>query len=348
MQITVRELASFLGGKIEGDPDVQLTKPSKIEEGEPGSITFLSNPRYEHYIYTTNASAVLVNNSFKPSAAVNATLIRVPDVYGAIGQLLQAFDGNSEEAERKVSDKAHVAESAKIGDNTAVGEGVVISEGAEIGENCIISAQVFVGANAKIGENTVLKPGVKIMKGCELGKNCIIHSNTVVGADGFGFNPDKEGNYQKIPQIGNVVIGDDVEIGANSVIDRATMGSTVIERGVKMDNLIQVAHNVVIGENTVLAAQVGIAGSSKIGKNCMIGGQVGIAGHISIPDRTNIAAQSGLNSAPKESGQNLFGSPAIPYKDFLKSYIGFKKLPELMKKMDALEKELKELRVEDH
>jgi UDP-3-O-[3-hydroxymyristoyl] glucosamine N-acyltransferase len=346
MEMTVRELASFLGGEIEGDPDVQLRKPSKIEEGEPGSITFLSNPKYEPFIYTTNASAVLVNNDFKPTSSIRATLIRVPDVYGAIGQLLQAFDGSNGQTVHVVSADAFIHDSAELGKNVRVDSAAVISANAKVGDGSVITSQVFVGENVEIGKNTLLFPGVRILKNCKVGDNCIIHSNAVIGSDGFGFNPDKEGRFQKIPQIGNVEIGSDVEIGANTVIDRATMGSTVIADGVKMDNLIQIAHNVVIGANTVIAAQVGIAGSSKIGKNCMLGGQVGIAGHITLPDNTTIAAQSGVNTPPKGEGAVLFGSPAFLYKDFLKSYVGFKKLPDLMKKIEELEKELGELRRE--
>ncbi|TVR79957.1 MAG: UDP-3-O-(3-hydroxymyristoyl)glucosamine N-acyltransferase [Saprospirales bacterium] len=345
MQITAREIATFLGGTIEGNPDIVLDKPSKIEEGVPGSITFLSNPKYEPFIYKTNASAVLVDSNFQPSSSISATLIRVPDVYGAITQLLEAFTDISDD-QRKIEPTAVVSEGATLGSNVGIGESTVICEGANIGDDCLISSHVYIGPNVKIGQNTVLQPGVKIMKDCEVGDNCTIHSNTVIGADGFGFKPDSNGCYKKIPQIGNVVIENDVEIGANCVIDRATMGSTVIEEGVKLDNLIQIAHNVVVGAHTVIAAQAGIAGSTKIGKYCMIGGQVGIAGHLKIPDRTNIAAQSGLNTGPKKEGTALFGSPAIAYKDYLKSYVGFKKLPELMKKLEELESEVKILRSE--
>lgn len=345
MQITAKEIATFLGGTIEGNPDIVLDKPSKIEEGVPGSITFLSNPKYEPFIYKTNASAVLVDVNFKPSSRISATLIRVPDVYGAITQLLEAFN-DIEENHRTIDSTAVVSKQAMLGSNIGIGEYSTICEGADIGDNCLISSHVYIGHNVKIGQNVKLYPGVKIMRDCIIGDNCTIHSNTVIGSDGFGFKPDDNGCYQKIPQIGNVVVGNDVEIGANCVIDRATMGSTVIEEGVKLDNLIQIAHNVVIGAHTVIAAQAGIAGSTKIGKYCMIGGQVGIAGHLKIPDKTNIAAQSGLNSGPKKEGTALFGSPAIAYKDFLKSYVGFKKLPELMKRLQELETEVKILRSE--
>lgn len=343
MQITTGEIASFLGGEVDGDPNVVLTGPAKIEEGKPGAITFLANPKYEEYIYSTKASAVLVNKSFKPQNRISATLIRVPDVYGAISQLLNAFSGG-EEIDRKVDHLAIVDSSAKIGKEVAIGGLSVISGEVEIGDRSVIHPQVFIGKNVKIGKNARIYPGVRILHNTIIGDNCTIHSNTVVGADGFGFQPNETGKYEKVPQIGNVVIGNDVEIGSNTVIDRATMGSTVIQNGVKLDNLIQIAHNVIIGENTVMAAQCGVAGSAKIGKNCMIGGQVGISGHIKVADGTKIAGQSGIMGSIKEEGTSQFGSPAIPYSDFLKSYIGFKKLPEIMKKMAELEKELKELK----
>jgi UDP-3-O-[3-hydroxymyristoyl] glucosamine N-acyltransferase len=343
MQITTGEIASFLGGELEGDPNIILTGPAKIEEGKPGAITFLANPRYEEYIYSTKASAVLVNKTFQPQSGIKATLIRVPDVYGAIAQLLNAFSGG-EDIDRKIDPLAIVESNAKIGEEVAIGALSVISAEVEIGDRSVIHPQVFIGKNVKIGKNAKIYPGVRILHNCIIGDNCTIHSNTVIGADGFGFQPNEKGNYEKVPQIGNVVIGNHVEIGSNTVIDRATMGSTVIQNGVKLDNLIQIAHNVIIGENTVMAAQCGVAGSAKIGKNCMIGGQVGISGHIKVADGTKIAGQSGIMGTIKEEGTSQFGSPAIPYNDFLKSYIGFKKLPEIMKKMAELEKQLNEIK----
>ncbi len=343
MQKTAREIAQFLGGEIEGNPDIILTRPSKIEEGVPGAITFLSNPKYEEFIYKTKASAVLVNSRFKPSAKVDATLIRVQDVYGAITKLLSAFNNNGD-TERIIHPDAQIAESATIGKKVGIGMLSVVEEGAEIGDDSLIYPQVYIGKNVKIGDGAKIYPGVRIMHDCILGDNCIIHSNTIIGSDGFGFSPNENGQYSKIPQIGNVLIGDDVEIGANSVIDRATMGSTIIESGVKLDNLIQIGHNVSIGKNTVMAAQVGIAGSTKIGKNCVIGGQVGISGHLQIADSTSIAGQSGVMRSVKEKGTNLFGSPAFAYGDFLKSYVGFKKLPDVLRKIEQLEKEVRDLK----
>lgn len=345
MQITAREIAQFLGGELEGDPDIILTRPAKIEEGVPGAITFLSNPKYEEYLYKTKASAVLVDTNFQPSSKIAATLIRVPDVYGAISRLLSAFNGVGD-IERVKDPTACISPSATIGEQVAIGKLTVVEDDAEIGDGSIIYSQVFIGKNVKIGQNAKIFPGVRIMHDCVIGDNCIIHSNTIVGSDGFGFSPDSNGHYSKVPQIGNVLIGNDVEIGANTVIDRATLGSTIIEDGVKLDNLIQVGHNVVIGEHTVMAAQVGIAGSVKIGKHCVVGGQVGINGHIKIADRTSIGGQSGVMGSVKNQGTNLFGSPAFDYGEFLKSYIGFKKLPELLKQIQKLEKEVDRLKAD--
>jgi UDP-3-O-[3-hydroxymyristoyl] glucosamine N-acyltransferase len=341
MQLSAREIAQFLNGIIEGDPEVKVDRPSKIEEGEPGTISFLGNLKYEHYAYSTQASILLVQHDFVPRQPLSSTLVRVPDVYAAIAQLMQRF-GGAPSAGEGISDQAIIADTAQIGKQTAVAAQAFIGEGAQIGENCQIFPQAYIGAEVKIGDHTVIYPGVRIMDRCEIGSHCILHPNVVVGSDGFGFAHQEDNSYQKIFHLGKVIIEDRVEIGANCAIDRATMGNTILREGVKMDNLIQVGHNVEIGAHTVIAAQTGIAGSTKIGRNCQIGGQVGFVGHLEIADGTKIQAQSGIASSIKEPNQALFGYPAIPYRDFIRSHAVFKKLPELYKKITALERQLQE------
>ena len=347
MQVKAIDIARLLGGTIEGNPEVLISKPAKIEEGEPGAISFLGNPKYEDYAYTTTSSVLLVANDFQPQKAIKATLIRVPDVYAALSVLMQHF-GNmmeangQEEGQDKISPQAFIHPSAEIGEGVIIEAFAYIGKGAKIAANVHIHPQVFVGAAAQLGEGTILYAGAKIHHGCILGKGCIVHSNAVIGSDGFGFAPQADGSFQKIPQLGIVELADGVEVGANSVIDRATMGKTMIEKGVKLDNLIQIAHNVTVGKNTVVAAQAGIAGSTKIGENCMIGGQVGIVGHIAIANGTKIQAQSGINKAVKQENTALFGSPALLYNDFLRSNAVFKQLPQLLKRLDALEKKFNE------
>jgi UDP-3-O-[3-hydroxymyristoyl] glucosamine N-acyltransferase len=344
MQLTAKELAALLNGKVVGNEDVCVDRPSKIEEGGAGSISFLGNPKYESFVYTTTASVLLVNEDFEPSQPLPAqlTLIRVSDVYKAIATLLQQF-GQATGAATGVSQYAFVDDTATVGKDVFVGTFAIVGPDAQIGDKSRIYEQVFIGKEVKIGQNVVLYPGVRVMDRCEIGDNCVIHPNTVIGGDGFGFAPDEEGRYHKIAQIGNVIIEADVEIGAGTTIDRATMGSTIIRRGAKLDNLIQVGHNAEIGEDTVIAAQAGIAGSTKIGKSCRIGGQVGFSGHISIADGTQIQAQSGLPSSIKEPNTAVFGSPAIPYKDYIRSYSVFKQLPKLYKRLHQLEKQLQAL-----
>lgn len=339
MQISARDLSLLLNGTLEGDPDVLVSGPSKIEEGIPGTLTFIANPKYEPYVYTTKASILLASKDFKPSQAISITIIRVDDVYGSIAMLLDKFGAEIPQQSGTSSD-AKIDSTTKIGEGTSVGHFTVIEKNVSIGKNCVIYPQVYIGENVKIGDNVTLHSGVKIYHACQLGSNIILHSNVVIGADGFGFAPQPDGTYKKVAQIGNVLIEDNVEIGSNTTIDRATMGSTYIRKGVKLDNLIMIAHNVEIGENTVIAAQTGIAGSTKIGKNCMIGGQVGITGHIQIADFTKIQAQSGISKTIKETHTAWYGSPAFKYSDFLKSQIVFKKLPDLEKKLDELEKRL--------
>ena len=292
MEFSAQQIADFLHGEIIGDNQVKVNNLSKIEEGKPGTLTFLANPKYTHHIYTTQASIVLVNRDFEPEQKIKATLIKVNDAYSCLAQLLNLV--NQARPEKKGIDKdTCIAASATISQSVYIGAFAYVSENVKVGENVKIYPQVYIGDNVTIGDNTILYPGVKIYHDCVIGKNCIIHAGAVIGADGFGFAPHN-GIYVKIAQIGNVIIEDQVEIGANTTIDRATMGSTIVRKGAKLDNLIQVAHNVEIGENTVMAAQVGVAGSTKIGSHCMVGGQVGFAGHITIGDRVNIGAQSGI------------------------------------------------------
>ncbi len=340
MKFTADQIAKVLNGKIEGNKEVEVNTLSKIEEGKPGSLSFLANPKYTSYIYETQASIVIVNANFQSSKPINCTLIRVEDAYTAFSQLLEMYN-QVKLNKTGISTQAAISESSKIGKNVYIGEFVVIGENAIIGDNAKIYPQVFVGENCKIGENTTLFPGVKIYSDCVVGNNCTFHAGVVIGADGFGFAPQSDNNYKKVAQIGNVVIEDNVEIGANTTIDRATLGSTIIRKGVKLDNLIQIAHNVEIGENTVMAALSGVSGSTKIGKNCMIGGQVGMAGHLIIGDNVKIGAQAGIISNVKD-GQTIIGSPAMDVVAFMKSTVYFKKLPELAKQISALEKKLKE------
>lgn len=336
MEFTAKQIASLIQGEVEGNENQIIRDVSKIEEGKPETLTFLSNPKYEHYLYTTEASVVIVNKSFVPKEKVKATLIKVEDAYRALATLLQYYE-SSLPKKTGIEQPSFIHETAQLGDFVYVGAFAYISEKAKIGKGAQIWPGAFIGEGVKIGEGTIIYSGVKIYKQCVVGKNCIIHAGAVVGSDGFGFAPDPDGNYQKIPQVGNVVIEDNVEIGANTTIDRATMGSTILHEGAKIDNLVQIAHNVEIGSNTVIAAQTGIAGSTKIGENCMFGGQTGISGHIRIADGTKLAAQTGVASAIKQPGTAWMGSPAINYLNFNKSYVIFKKLPELYKQLQELQ-----------
>jgi len=341
MVFTAQQIADFLQGTVVGNAEVKVSDFSKIEEGKPGTLTFLANPKYESYIYNTLADVVLVNDNFAPSQEIRATLIKVPNAYASLAQLFQL----AEKAKGKKSGTepmSFVAESASIGDSAYIGAFSYISERAKIGSGAQIYPQVFVGEDVVIGDNVTLFPGVKIYAGCRIGNNCILHAGAVIGSDGFGFAPEGE-KYNKIPQMGNVIVEDDVEIGANTTIDCATLGSTIIRKGVKLDNLIQIAHNVEIGDNTVMAAQCGIAGSSKIGKNCMFGGQVAVSGHITVGDRIRIGGQSGIANNQK-SDQVLLGSPAIPAGDCARSYAVVKNLPGLQREVTSLKKEIEELK----
>jgi UDP-3-O-[3-hydroxymyristoyl] glucosamine N-acyltransferase len=341
MEFSAGQIADLLNGRVDGDPDVKIYNLSKIEEGESGTMTFLANPKYTQFIYSTKASIAIVNESFEAEHSLpeTLTLIRVADAYASFAQLLKIYEemisspaGTHESA--IIDPSATVHESASIGAGCIVGQGATIESGATLQGHC------FVGPGASIGANSVLHPGVKVLARCEIGSDCTLHSGAVIGSDGFGFAPNSENNYQKVPQIGNVILEDHVEIGANTTIDRATLGTTRICRGVKLDNLIQIAHNVEIGENTVIASQTGIAGSTKIGKNCMIGGQVGIIGHLKIADEVKIAAQSGIGSSIEEPGTIVQGSPAFGIGAYKKSYVGFRKLPEILRELSEIKKKL--------
>ena len=334
MQIKAKDLAVLLKGSIEGDPEVSIHKASKIEEGEEGSISFLAKPSYEVYAYSTKASILLVSNDFEPKKKINATLLRVDDVYEAINFLLKQFGQKSKRSGH--SKLCEIADTAEIASDTYIAAFTVVKDGAKVGEGTEIDEQVFIGKNTKVGKNVILYPGVKIYHDCVIGDNCIIHSNAVIGGDGFGFKPDEKGVYDKVPQIGNVIIESNVEIGANCTIDRATMGSTIIREGAKLDNLVMIAHNVEVGAHTVIAAQAGVAGSTKIGAHCVIGGQAGIVGHIQIANGTKIQAQSGVTKKIRKENTAMYGSPAIDYTTYIKSYAIFKNLPELMEQLKPI------------
>lgn len=341
MKFSAKQIADFLQGELIGNPDATVSNFSKIEEGKPGTITFLGNPKYTAYIYKTESDIVLVNNDFEPEKPIKATLIKVPNAYAALASLME-MAGSNQPGKSGVEEMSFISPKATVGENVYVGAFAYIGAGAQVGADSKIYPQVYVGDNVQIGKNCTLYPGVKIYSDCVIGDNCIIHAGAVIGADGFGFSKEEE-RYHKIPQMGNVLIEDDVEIGANTTIDRAVMGSTIIRRGVKLDNLIQIAHNCEIGENTVMAAQAGIAGSTKIGDSCVLGGQVGIGGHITIGKQSQIGAQSGIISNIKE-GSEIIGTPAYPVKKFFRSSVIIPKLPDMYRQLNALEKEIAELK----
>ena len=336
MKFTAQQIAGILEGEVVGNPNAEVSKLSKIEEGVEGSLTFLSNPKYNNYLYTTKATITIVNAAFFPEGEITTTLIKVEDAYLAFSKLLEFYDqakGNKVGIEQP----SVLSESAKYGDNFYLGSFAYIGSNVVMGNNVKIHPNCFIGDNVVIGNNVTIFAGAKVFSDTEIGNNCAIHSGTIIGADGFGFAPNQDGTFTKIPQIGNVIIEDNVNIGSCTTIDKATMGSTIIRKGVKLDNQIQVAHNVEIGENTVIAAQTGIAGSTKIGKNCMIGGQVGVAGHLTIGDNVRIQAQSGIGRNIKD-GEIVQGSPAFGYTDFSKSYVHFKNLPKIMNEFEELKK----------
>jgi len=339
MKFTAQQIADLLNGNIEGNGNVEVRSVAKIEDGCHGDLCFLANEKYTPFIYSTNASVVIVNNSFTPDKNINATLIKVEDAYSSFSKLLQVYN-KIKFNKIGLSDKADINTNTTIGNDAYIGAFTTISEGVIIGENVKIYPNCYIGENVKIAKNTIIFPNVSIYHDCEIGENNIIHSGVVIGSDGFGFAPDEDNNYNKISQIGNVKIGNDVEIGANTTIDRATMGSTIIENGVKLDNMIQIAHNVIIGRNTVIAAQTGIAGSTKIGKHCMIGGQVAVSGHLNIADEVKVAGQSGIAGDITEKGKVVQGPMAFDIRDFQRSYIVFRKLPEMYKSLRNLQKKI--------
>jgi UDP-3-O-[3-hydroxymyristoyl] glucosamine N-acyltransferase len=336
MELTARQIAEILDGKVEGNPDVTISSLSKIEEGLPGTMTFLANPVYTPFIYITKASVIVVNDDFVPTQPVSGTLIRVDNAYASFAKLLELYQ-TMQSGKKGISPMAFISKSAKIGEDVYIAEFVSIGENAVIGNRVKLYPQTVLGDNVSVGDNTTLYAGVKLYHDCVVGKDCTLHAGVVIGADGFGFAPQTGEQYRKVLQAGNVVIHDNVEIGANTTIDRATLGSTVIHQGVKIDNLIQVAHNVEIGENTVIAAQTGIAGSTKIGKNCMIAGQVGIVGHLNIGDDVKIGAQSGIEHDIKD-GEIYLGTPALEIGKARRLYVYWRNLDQLIKKIYQLEK----------
>ena len=341
MQLTAEIIARHIGGEVEGRGDVSVCNFAKIEEAVPGTITFLANPKYTHYIYTTGASIVLVSRDFVAEHPITATLIRVDDPYSALSVLMGLAAAALTPQPKGIEDGCHISAGVEVPESCYVGAFAYIGKDVKMGEDVKIYPQVYVGDGVTIGAGTILYPGVKIYHGCRIGCRCIIHSGAVIGADGFGFAPDSNGVYHKIPQIGIVDIDDDVEIGANTTVDRSTMGRTHIAKGVKLDNLIQVAHNCEIGHDTVMASQAGIAGSTKVGANCMIGGQVGFAGHINVGDRVQIGAQSGIAKSVADDSR-IMGSPAVPMGDWARMIAAQKKLVQLLARVDKLERQLKE------
>ena len=344
MEFTARQIAELLGGTVEGNPDVRITGLSRIEEGTPGNLTFLANPSYTHYIYTTGASLAIVQENFTPDKPLPSglTLLRLKDPYDAFARLLE-FHASLTARKNGISGQCFISPSARLGKDLYIGEFAYIGEGVTVGDNVQIYPQVYIGDNVSVGHDTILYPGVRIYRDCRIGNHCTIHGGTVIGSDGFGFAPQDDNQYRKVPQVGNVILEDHVELGANATIDRATIGSTILRRGVKLYNLIQVAHNVEIGENTVIAAQSGISGSVKIGRNCMIGGQVGFVGHIVIADNLKIGARSGVENSLMKEGAVVFGAPAIDASKARRNYVHWRNFDDIVRKINTLEKQLKKL-----
>lgn len=343
MEFTAEMIAGFLEGEITGDKNAKVWTVSKIEEGKKGSLAFLANPKYENFIYETEASVVIVNKGFIPKQEIKTTLVKVDDAYAAFAKLLELYAANKPKR-TGISEKASISEDVQLGQNTYVGDFTVIENKVQAGDNVCIYPQCYIGSKVRIGSNVTIYPGVKIYEDCIIGNNVVIQAGAVIGADGFGFAPQADGTYGKIPQLGNVVLEDDVEIGANTCIDRATMVSTIISKGVKLDNLVQVGHNVQIGENTVAAAQFGVAGSTKIGKNCMFGGQVGIAGHLVIADNVRAGSQAGIPNSIRKDGEAVMGTPALPIGSHHRSAILFKQFPAIKETLNKMEKEIERLK----
>jgi UDP-3-O-[3-hydroxymyristoyl] glucosamine N-acyltransferase len=344
MQFTALQIATLIKGRIEGNPDAKVNHVAKIEDAGENSLSFIANPKYEEYLYTTNASIIIVNDTLEVIEKIKPTLIRVKDAYSGFASLLEKYNEIiSRTGKNGIEQPSFVSKTASIGKNVYIGAFTYVGDNVLIGDNVKIYPGCYIGDNVVINEDSKVFAGVKIYDGCSIGSRVIIHSGSVIGGDGFGFAPQNDGSYKKVPQIGNVIIEDDVEIGANTTIDRATMGSTHIHKGVKLDNLIQIAHNVEIGNNTVIAAQTGVSGSTKLGKNCIVGGQVGIVGHIQIADGTRINAQSGLSKSVNDPNTALTGSPAYDYKSSLRSQAIFRNLPELQQRIYKLEEMVEQL-----
>jgi len=345
MKFRVKDIATLIGGKVKGNPELEISSLAKIDDqnASTDSICFLANLKYENFLYESKAGAVIISKDFTPKKEVIPTLILVKDPYSAFTQLLEQYQKLTKKSPLGIKEPTVISPSSRIAENVFIAPFSSIGDNSTIGENVKIYPNVFIDENVSIGKGTIIHAGAKVFHQTVIGENCIIHAGVVIGSDGFGFAPQEDGSYKTIPQLGNVVIEDNVSIGANTTIDRATMGSTIIRKGVKLDNLIQIGHNVEVEENTVISAQTGISGSSKIGKNCVIGGQVGIANSIQIPDNTKIGAQSGINSTPKKEGLSIQGYPAFDYSGFMKSSVVFRKLPELKKRIDKLEKNLSSL-----
>ena len=338
MKFTATQIAGILEGEVEGNPQIAVHKLSKIEEGEKGSLTFLANPKYTSYIYSTKASITIVNKDFIPEQDISTTLIKVDDAYKSFSKLLEYYN-QVKNNKIGIENPSYISESANYAEGFYFGAFSYLGDNVNIGKNVKIYPNVYIGDNVTIGDNVMVFAGAKIYSESIIGNNCVIHSGAIIGADGFGFTPNSNGEYSKVPQTGNVILEDNVDVGAGTTIDRATLGSTILRRGVKLDNQIQIAHNVEIGEHTAIAAQTGVAGSTKIGKNCLIGGQVGIVGHITIGDRVKIQAQSGIGRNVKDD-EVLQGSPALNYGDYNKSYVHFKNLPKLVNQISNLEKKI--------
>lgn len=345
MNFTAAMIADFLKGSVEGNPEASVSDVTKIEEGRSGTLSFLANPKYEKYIYDTQSTIVIVNEDFKPQNKLSTTLIRVKNAYESFAELLRLYE-QSKPKKTGISKMAVISDSASLGDDLYIGDFTVVSDNVKLANGVQLYPQVFIGDNVSIGEGSIIHPGVKVYDGCQIGAQCVIHAGAVVGGDGFGFAPNQANDYRKVPQVGIVIMEDHVEVGANTTIDRATMGATVLKKGVKLDNLIMIAHNVEVGENTVMAAQTGISGSTKIGKNCMFGGQVGLIGHINIADGVKIAAQSGIPKSIKEEGAIVQGAPAFEFGLYQRSYVLFKNLPKIRNQIIELEKKVADLTTE--
>lgn len=342
MEFTIKQIAVMLGGDVKGDVNSKINMLAKIQDAKPGQIAFLSNPKYEHFIYETKASAVIVKKGFVPKKEISSSLIMVDDPYSSFTVLLEEYHKMISFQKSGIEQPSYIGENCKVGNSIYRGAFSYIGNNVVIGENVKIYPHSYVGDNVVIGNNTILHPNVKLYGGTKIGNNCVIHAGTVLGSDGFGFAPQDDGTYKSIPQLGNVILEDNVTIGANTVIDCATLfgDSTIIHTGVKLDNLIQIAHNVEIGKNTVIAAQAGISGSTKVGENCVLGGQVGVAGHLVIANKTSVGAQAGISKSVKEEGQKLIGYPVIDVKEYFKSYALFKQLPDISARLKQLEERI--------